>query len=317
MNPNQQLPQQHGGQSNGYPLVAAAMPQNANGAMQQSIQMYQNHLVGVRMPHILSSAMTNPGSFLAMHQTESYGGMEQFQSVNSASAQYAIPMQTNCNSTQVQQHHFNQTPHTLTITPPIALACERGFATTTTGSIAAVFQKTAAGMRSPDVQGENVLSEFASKEQTKQNLDRNREHARTTRQRKKAFVLKLRDLVEGFHAERNEEARKHREGIQRDAELQRVRCEVVQTFLHFHSMYERDEQKWSQILEDDFWLKQPVTPYRSFRRSEIEKVCRSNASARFLIRQGCRTNASTSSFSSLFSGMPYIPWSSGSDMRCG
>jgi len=26
------------------------------------------------------------------------------------------------------------------------------------------------------------------------------------------------------------------------------------------------------ILEEDFCLKQPVTPYRSFRRCEIEKV---------------------------------------------
>jgi hypothetical protein len=38
-------------------------------------------------------------------------------------------------------------------------------------------------------------------DRAKQNRDRNREHARTTRIRKKAYVQKLRELVEGLHAE--------------------------------------------------------------------------------------------------------------------
>jgi hypothetical protein len=42
--------------------------------------------------------------------------------------------------------------------------------------------------------------------------------------------------------------------------------------LRYHSNYEPDKRKWETLLEHNFWLKQPVTPYRCFRRSEIEQV---------------------------------------------
>lgn len=109
-------------------------------------------------------------------------------------------------------------------------------------------------------------------EKAKQNRDRNREHARSTRLRKKAYIQKLKDLVEGLHAERTEEVRQRRVAIQHLAEMQNVRRAVIHSFLRYHSNYEMDKRKWGTILEDSFWLKQPVTPYRCFRRSEIENV---------------------------------------------
>ncbi|KAL3905059.1 MAG: hypothetical protein SGARI_004637 [Bacillariaceae sp.] len=111
-------------------------------------------------------------------------------------------------------------------------------------------------------------------ERAKQNRERNREHAKSTRLRKKAYIQKLKELVEGLHAERTEEVRQRRVAIQHLAEMQNVRRAVIRTFLRFHSNYERDARKWETILEDSFWLKQPVTPYRCFRRSEIEQVRR-------------------------------------------
>jgi hypothetical protein len=111
--------------------------------------------------------------------------------------------------------------------------------------------------------------------------DRNREHARCTRLRKKAYVTKLKEIVDGLHAERNEDVRKRRVAVQRLAEIQELRRKVVHTFLDYHCKFEGDYNKWSLILEsgggdgndkEEFWLKQPVTPYRSFRRSEIQKV---------------------------------------------
>ena len=109
-------------------------------------------------------------------------------------------------------------------------------------------------------------------ERAQQNRDRNREHARSTRLRKKAYVQKLKELVEGLHAERTEEARKRRVAVQHLADVQGVRRAVVRSFLKFHSSYESDPRKWMTILEDNFWFKQPVTPYRSFPRAEIEQV---------------------------------------------
>jgi hypothetical protein len=109
-------------------------------------------------------------------------------------------------------------------------------------------------------------------ERAKQNRDRNREHAKSTRLRKKAYVDNLKELLDGLHAERTEEVKQRRVAIQHLAETQNVRRAVIRSFLQFHSNYERDKRKWSTLLEDDFWLKQPVTPYRCFRRSEIEQV---------------------------------------------
>jgi len=114
--------------------------------------------------------------------------------------------------------------------------------------------------------------ELSAEERAQQNRDRNREHARSTRLRKKAYVQKLKELVEGLHAERTEELRQRKVAIQHLAEMQNVRRAVVKKFLAFLVGYEIDERKWSTLLEDDFWLKQPVTPYRSFRRADIEKV---------------------------------------------
>lgn len=115
-------------------------------------------------------------------------------------------------------------------------------------------------------------TDLTPEERARQNRDRNREHARSTRLRKKAYVQKLKELVEGLHAERTEEVRQRRVAIQHLAEMQNVRRGVVRSFLRFHSNYETDPRKWETILEDNFWLKQPVTPYRSFRRTEIEQV---------------------------------------------
>jgi hypothetical protein len=107
----------------------------------------------------------------------------------------------------------------------------------------------------------------------KQNRDRNREHARTTRLRKKAYVTKLKDLVENLHSQRTEDMRQRRVAIQHLSEVQGVRRQVVRTFLQYFCQAEADERQWEKLIEEKFWLKEPVTPYRSFRRAEIEKVC--------------------------------------------
>lgn len=118
----------------------------------------------------------------------------------------------------------------------------------------------------------NNPTDMSAEERAQQSRMRNREHARSTRLRKKAYVTKLKELVEGLHAERTEEVRQRRVAVQHLAEMQNVRRSVVRTFLRYHASYETDERKWQMLMEDDFWLKQPVTPYRSFRSSDIEKV---------------------------------------------
>jgi len=122
--------------------------------------------------------------------------------------------------------------------------------------------------------GKRRTKDLTSEERAQQNRDRNREHARSTRLRKKAYVSKLKELVDGLHRERTEEVRQRRVAIQHLAETQDVRRAVIRSFLRFHGSYETDERKWNTLLEDSFWLKQPVTPYRCFRRCEIENESR-------------------------------------------
>lgn len=109
-------------------------------------------------------------------------------------------------------------------------------------------------------------------EKAQSSRDRNREHARCTRLRKKAYVNKLKELVDGLHAERSEDTRKRRAAVQALAGIQEARRKVIHIFLGYHARYEGDVEKWREILEEDFWMKQPVTPFRSFRRCEIDKV---------------------------------------------
>ena len=118
----------------------------------------------------------------------------------------------------------------------------------------------------------NSNADLTRAEKQKLNRDRNRDHARATRLRKKAYVNKLKELVEGLHAERSEEARKRRVAVQHLAEVQTVRRNVIRSFCQYHSSYEPDHRKWATLLEDNFFLKQPITPFRSFRRIEIEQV---------------------------------------------
>ena len=116
--------------------------------------------------------------------------------------------------------------------------------------------------------GANV--DLTPEEKKKLNRDRNRQHARSTRLRKKAYIEKLKQLVDGLHAERSEQDRKRRVEVQHLAEMHKVRRTVIKKFLSFHSSHVVDPKKWNTLLEEDFFLKQPVTPYRSFRCCEIE-----------------------------------------------
>lgn len=114
--------------------------------------------------------------------------------------------------------------------------------------------------------------EISTTNKVQQSRERNREHARTTRMRKKAYVQKLRDMAYGLRAVQTEEIRQRRISMHELLKIQKVRRAVVQTVLQYHANNENDHSKWSVLLEDSFYLKQPVTPFRSFRRSEIDRV---------------------------------------------
>jgi hypothetical protein len=128
-------------------------------------------------------------------------------------------------------------------------------------------------------------SEDASDDQdvkVKQSRERNREHARSTRLRKKVYVQKLKDMAQGIRAVQTEEIRERRISMQKLLEIQKLRRTVVKSVLQYHASNEQEPAKWSVLLEESFWLKQPVTPFRSFRRSEIDGVSWSRNGSKML-----------------------------------
>ncbi len=120
---------------------------------------------------------------------------------------------------------------------------------------------------------ESVKPKTSATAKAKQNRERNREHARSTRLRKKAYVQKLKEMADGLRAIQTDEIRQRRLAVHQMTEMQKTRKRLIQKFLEYHASYEEDPQAWASLVEDNFWLKQPVTPFRSFRRSEVERVC--------------------------------------------
>jgi hypothetical protein len=112
----------------------------------------------------------------------------------------------------------------------------------------------------------------APTDKVRQNRDRNREHARSTRLRKKAYVQKLKEMADGLRAVQTEEIRQRRLAVHAMTTTQKTRKRIVHQFLKYHADFEADPEAWGTIIEESFWLKQPVTPFRSFRRSEVEMV---------------------------------------------
>lgn len=109
---------------------------------------------------------------------------------------------------------------------------------------------------------------------TEKNRERNREHARSTRLRKKAYIQKLKDMAHGLRAVQTKDIRERRSSMQDMMSIQKVRRSTVQTVLNFLACNEKDPAKWNALLESSFWMKEPITPFRSFPRSEIVRDCR-------------------------------------------
>jgi PAS domain-containing protein len=110
---------------------------------------------------------------------------------------------------------------------------------------------------------------MSSEEKAKANRDRNREHARNTRLRKKAYVAKLTQLVSDLSTQTEAQARERALQVTREREQTTVRRNVLRTLAEYRSTGQTDRYKWATILDENFVCKLPVTPYRSFKQSDI------------------------------------------------
>lgn len=99
-------------------------------------------------------------------------------------------------------------------------------------------------------------------ERARQNRDRNREHARNTRLRKKAYVEELKRTLTELVSQRDAADLEKRHAAQREMEQREVRFRVMEEFLKLRGRNEPNFARWIAILEDEFELTLPLTPYR-------------------------------------------------------
>lgn len=108
-------------------------------------------------------------------------------------------------------------------------------------------------------------------EKLKASRDRNREHARNTRLRKKAYLEKLKHTVDELCRERDTLVSERAGAANLLAEMHNIRTEVLMSLFALRTSNERRRKLWSSILdESSFTCVMPVTPYRSFPASEVQ-----------------------------------------------
>jgi len=114
-------------------------------------------------------------------------------------------------------------------------------------------------------------SHLSQEEKLKANRDRNREHARNTRLRKKAYLEKLQTTVDELCKERDNLVSERTGAANLLVEMHNTRTEVLMSFFALRSSNERRRRLWSSILDEScFACVMPVTPYRSFPSSEVQ-----------------------------------------------
>jgi hypothetical protein len=109
-------------------------------------------------------------------------------------------------------------------------------------------------------------------ERARQNRDRNREHARNTRLRKKAYVEELKRTLTELVAQRDAADVERRQSTQREMEQREVRFRVIEELLKLRGRNETNVSRWVAILEEGFVFSLPVTEFRSM----VDKPINSN-----------------------------------------
>jgi PAS domain S-box-containing protein len=114
-------------------------------------------------------------------------------------------------------------------------------------------------------------SNMTEEEKNRANRDRNKEHARNTRLRKKAYLEKLKATVDELCRERNTLVSERAGAANILVEMHNTRTEVLMSFFALRSTNEKRRRLWSSILDEScFACVAPVTPYRSFPASEVQ-----------------------------------------------
>jgi hypothetical protein len=103
--------------------------------------------------------------------------------------------------------------------------------------------------------------------------ERNREHAKNTRLRKKAYVESLKQTVDELCRERDALVTERANAASLLVETHSKRVDVLRSFFALRAGYSLKQKRdlWSSILDESgFTCRLPVTPYQSFPSSEVQ-----------------------------------------------
>jgi hypothetical protein len=101
--------------------------------------------------------------------------------------------------------------------------------------------------------------------------EKNREHAKNTRMRKKSYIESLKDQVKEMSESREQLDQTRRMALLNKANLVDSRKKVISDFLICRTYGELDPIIWSKLLDKNFEMALPVTPYRSFPPTEVSE----------------------------------------------
>eukprot|EP00531_Pseudo-nitzschia_arenysensis_P000216 CAMPEP_0116142214 /NCGR_PEP_ID=MMETSP0329-20121206/14788_1 /TAXON_ID=697910 /ORGANISM="Pseudo-nitzschia arenysensis, Strain B593" /LENGTH=687 /DNA_ID=CAMNT_0003637433 /DNA_START=264 /DNA_END=2327 /DNA_ORIENTATION=+ len=120
-------------------------------------------------------------------------------------------------------------------------------------------------------------SNLTPDERARQNRDRNREHARNTRLRKKAYVEELKATLSALVSQRDAAELEKRHASQRELEQREVRFRVLEEFLKLRGRNEANAVRWAAILEEKFTLALPILNFREMVHSNDSTHRNANA----------------------------------------
>ena len=133
-----------------------------------------------------------------------------------------------------------------------------------------VLSSTSAGEYSATDDDQHLTEE---EQRLKHNRERNREHAKNTRIRKKAYVERLKMSVDELCRERDSLVSERATSANLLVEIHSKRVDVLRSFFALRASYNVNQRRelWSSILdESSITCRLPVTPYQSFPSSEVQ-----------------------------------------------
>jgi PAS domain S-box-containing protein len=269
-------------------LQVAQLQQLANQAQQQQQQQQQAQRPTEQVPVMSNSAATGAQAQL-QQQMQAQFAQQQAQAQATATASTApVPVQTSSSSLP-RSTGAPPVKRAKTIKKPKAVTKTKVAKSDTTGIVsasdtdvetnrkvkatkkAAAAAKKAKAMEMEMDEDDFDMTDMTDGEKAKANRDRNREHARNTRLRKKEYLERLKTTVDDLCRERDTLVSERAGAANLLVEMHNTRTEVLMSFFALRSSNEKRRKLWSSILDEScFNCVMPVTPYRSFPASEVQ-----------------------------------------------